>query len=184
MADLVLFPVLGRRWWMLLIRGVLAILFGLAAFTWPSLTLLVLITIFGIYAFIDGVLALVIGIHARWWILVAVGVAGILIGLIAFFRPGLTALTLLLFIAVWAVLRGAIELFAAVQLRKVIANEWALIIAGLCSVAFGVLLFARPAAGALAVIWIIGAYALIVGVFLVLLAFRVKRHHNTAAVMP
>lgn len=179
MANVALFPVLGQRWWMLLIRGIAAILFGVAAFTWPGLTILILTTIFGVYAIVDGVLALIVGVHARWWLLAAAGVLGIVIGLVAFFYPGLTALTLLLIIAVWAILRGALELVAAVELRRVIANEWALIIAGVCSLAFGILLFARPAAGALAVIWIIGAYAMLIGFFLVLLAFRVRRHHHT-----
>ncbi|MBV8808544.1 MAG: DUF308 domain-containing protein, partial [Acidobacteriaceae bacterium] len=95
---------------------------------------------------------------------------------------GLTALTLLLIIAAWAIVRGIIEITAAIQLRKVIANEWALILGGICSVIFGLILFARPAAGALAVIWIIGAYALIIGVILILLSLRVRRHHAVATV--
>jgi len=181
-ANLVLFPVLGRRWWMLLLRGIIAIIFGLLAFAWPGLTLIILTALFGGYALVDGIFALVAGIHARWVVLALIGVLGIIAGLITFFFPGLTALTLLLIIAAWAIVRGIIEITAAIQLRKVIANEWALILGGICSVIFGLILFARPAAGALAVIWIIGAYALIIGVILILLSLRVRRHHAVATV--
>lgn len=181
MADLTLFPMLGRRWWILLARGIVAIVFGLLAFAWPGLTIIILTTLFAVYALVDGVFALVVGIHARWWVLAVVGILGILAGLFAFFYPGLTALTLLLIIAAWAVVRGVIEIAAAIQLRKVIANEWALILGGVFSVVFGIILFARPAVGALAVVWIIGAYALVIGIFLVMLSFRVKRHRHAVA---
>jgi uncharacterized membrane protein HdeD (DUF308 family) len=179
--DLILFPGLGRRWWILLVRGIVAIVFGLLAFAWPGLTIIILTTLFAVYALVDGVFALIIGVHARWWLLALLGVLGILAGLFAFFYPGLTALTLLLIIAAWAIVRGIFEIAAAIQLRKVIANETALIIAGVCSVIFGIILFARPAIGVLAVVWIIGAYALIIGIFLIVLAFRVKRHHLAIA---
>jgi uncharacterized membrane protein HdeD (DUF308 family) len=177
-TDVMLFPVLGRRWWILLVRGILAILFGLLAFAWPGLTILILTALFAAYALMDGVFALIIGIHTRWWFLALVGMLGIIAGLVAFFYPGLTALTLLLIIAGWAIVRGVVEIAAAIQLRKVIANEWALILAGLFSVVFGVILFARPLVGALAVIWIIGAYALIIGIFLIILSFKVKSHQH------
>jgi uncharacterized membrane protein HdeD (DUF308 family) len=183
MADLVLFSVLGQRWWMLLIRGIAAIVFGLLAFSWPGLTIIILTALFAAYALVDGIFALVVGVHAHWWVLAFVGMLGIVAGLVAFFYPGLTALTLLLIIAAWAIVRGIIEITAAIQLRKVIANEWALILGGLCSVVFGIILFARPAVGALAVIWIIGAYALIIGIFLIILSFRVKHHHHALGVV-
>ncbi len=181
MADLILFPVLGRRWWILLVRGILAIVFGLLAFAWPGLTILILTTLFGAYAVVDGVFALIVGMHARWWVLALFGLLGIVAGLVAFFYPGLTALTLLLIIAAWAIVRGIIEIAAAIQLRKVIPNEWALILGGICSIVFGLILFARPAIGALAVIWIIGFYALIIGIFLIVLSFRVKGHQHAIA---
>lgn len=183
MPDLILFPVLGRRWWILLIRGMVAIVFGLLAFTWPGLTILILTTLFAAYALVDGVFALIAGIHARWWMLAFIGVLGVLAGLVAFFYPGLTALTLLLIIAAWAIVRGIIEIAAAIQLRRVIANEWALILGGICSIIFGIILFARPTVGALAVIWIIGAYAWIIGIFLIILSFRVKRHKHAIAML-
>lgn len=182
MAELILFPVLGRRWWILLVRGIAAIVFGLLAFAWPGLTIIILTALFAAYALVDGIFALIAGIHARWWVLSLVGIVGIVAGLVAFLYPGLTAFTLLVFIAAWAIMRGIIEIAAAVQLRKVITNEWALILGGVCSVAFGIILFARPAAGALAVIWIIGVYALIIGTFLITLSFRIKRHQHVIAV--
>jgi uncharacterized membrane protein HdeD (DUF308 family) len=182
-ANLILFPGLGRRWWILLVRGVIAVVFGLLAFAWPGLTIIILTALFAAYALVDGVFALLVGLHSRWWVLAMIGVLGIVAGLVAFLSPGLTALTLLLIIATWAILRGIIEIAAAIQLRKVIANEWALILGGICSVVFGIILFARPAVGALAVIWIIGAYALIIGIFLIILSFRVKRHQHAIAVL-
>ena len=182
MADLTLFPVLRRRWWMLLLRGIVAIVFGLLAFAWPGLTLIILTTLFAVYALMDGAFALVVGIHARWWILALLGALGMLAGLIAFFYPGLTAITLLLIIGAWAIIRGVIEIAAAIQLRKIIANEWALILGGVFSIVFGLILFARPGAGALAVIWIIGAYALAVGMLLIMLSFRVRRHEHALGI--
>jgi uncharacterized membrane protein HdeD (DUF308 family) len=104
------------------------------------------------------------------------GAIGIVAGILAFFYPGVTAITLLFIIAAWAIVRGAAEIAAAVQLRKVIPNEWALIVGGVLSVLFGVILFANPAVGALAVIWVIGTYAILIGLLLTVAAFRVKRH--------
>jgi uncharacterized membrane protein HdeD (DUF308 family) len=169
---------------MLLLRGIVAILFGFAAFVVPGITLLFLTTLFAIYAFVDGVFALIAGLHWKWWILSVLGVIGILAGIFAFFYPGVTAITLLFIIAAWAIIRGAAEIAAAVQLRKVIPNEWSLILGGVLSVLFGVILFAFPAIGILSVIWIIGIYAILFGLLLVVVSFRVKRHPWTAAGLP
>jgi len=166
---------------MLLIRGIIAILFGLLAFTWPGLTLVVLTALFAAYAFVDGIVAMTVGFHSRWWSLVFLGLLGVLAGLVAFFYPGMTALTLLYLIGAWAFIRGIIEIAAAIQLRKVISNEWALILGGICSILFGIILFARPGVGILAVIWIIGVYALIIGIFLVSLSFKLKSHQARVA---
>jgi uncharacterized membrane protein HdeD (DUF308 family) len=161
---------------MLLLRGIVAILFGLAAFVVPGITILFLTTLFAVYAFVDGVFAFIAGLHWKWWILSVLGAIGIVAGILAFFYPGVTAITLLFIIAAWAIVRGAAEIAAAVQLRKVIPNEWALIVGGVLSVLFGVILFANPAVGALAVIWVIGTYAILIGLLLTVAAFRVKRH--------
>jgi uncharacterized membrane protein HdeD (DUF308 family) len=176
MAGFVIHPRLAQRWWMLLVRGILAILFGTIAFAWPGITVLFLTTLFALFAIIDGVIAMSVGLHTRWTGLTVLGGVGVLIGILALAFPGATAFTLLFIIAGWAIVRGAAEIAAAVQLRKVIPNEWALIFGGTLSVLFGVLLFANPAAGALSVIWIIGTYAILIGLLLIYAAFRVKTH--------
>ncbi len=169
---------LTRSWWVLAVRGVLAIALGLAAFVWPALTLGALVLLFGVYAIADGVMALVGALWHRsrdWWLLLAEAGIGIAAGVAAFVWPGLTALILVYLIAAWAIGTGLAELAAAWRLRREIANEWMLAIAGLLSVAFGVVLVARPGAGALAVVWLIGAYAVAFGISLLALALRFRR---------
>ena len=170
---------LTRFWWMFLLRGIFAVLFGLAAFTWPDLTIAVLVLLFGAYALADGIFALA-GMFGRedndrWWVSLLEGVAGIGAGLITFFWPALTAVTLLFIIAAWAIMTGLLEVIAAIRLRKEMEGEWAFILSGILSVLFGVILVARPGAGALAMIWIIGAYALAFGVLLIFLALRIRK---------
>ncbi len=173
--------VLARNWWALALRGVFAILFGVAAFAWPSLTLAALVILFGAYALVDGVFALVAAVraaeaHERWWLFVLEGLVGIVIGIITFIWPGITALVLLYLIAWWALITGVFEIAAAIRLRRQIKHEWTLVLGGLASVVFGLLLFYRPGAGALAVVWLIGTYALIFGVLFLMLGFRLRGH--------
>jgi uncharacterized membrane protein HdeD (DUF308 family) len=180
---------LARNWWLMAIRGVAAILFGIAAFLWPGLTLSVLVLMFGAYALVDGIFAIVAGIMARkeqerWWMMILTGVSGIVVGILTFMWPGITALVLLYFIAAWAILTGIFEIAAAVRLRKEIEGEWLLILAGIASVIFGVLLVIAPGAGALAVTWMIGAYALIFGILLVVLAFRLRSWRDSTIDQP
>jgi len=167
-----------RNWWMLVLRGVCAILFGLLAFTRPGLTLGALILLWGVYAFADGILAFIAAFSgagtAPWWVLILEGLVGIAAAGAAFLIPGITALVLLYIIGAWAIVRGLFEIAAAIQLRKEIDNEVWLGLAGVASVFFGIILFARPGVGALAVIWVIGIYALAFGVLLVALGFRVR----------
>jgi uncharacterized membrane protein HdeD (DUF308 family) len=170
---------LSRNWWVLLLRGIVAILFGAFTFLQPGISLASLLLLFGAFAFADGVLGAWTAITSRkdrenWWVLLLEGLVGIGVGVLALIKPGLTALALLFYISIWAIATGVLEIVAAVRLRKEIEGEWALILAGLASVAFGVLLMARPGSGALAVLWIIGSYALVFGVLLVILAFKVK----------
>jgi uncharacterized membrane protein HdeD (DUF308 family) len=176
MDRLIVGPAMRRRWWVLLLRGILAILFGLVSFAWPGPMILVLTTVFAVYAFIDGLLALTAGLHGRWPFLVILGVIGIIAGLVAFFFPSVAVLTFLFIIGAWAIIRGAAEIATAVQLRKVIANEWSLIMGGIISVLFGVLLISRPQIGAVSILWVIGTYAIIIGALLVVHAFRVRNH--------
>ncbi len=175
---------LARNWWVLVLRGVLAVLFGLAAFFWPGLTALVLVSLFGAYALIDGIFAVVAGIqqygkHERWWAVLLEGIVGILIGLLTFFWPGVTALGLLYFIAAWALVTGVFEIVAAIRLRREIEGEWLLGLSGVASVLFGLLLVIFPSAGVLSVIWIIGAYALLFGVIMIILGLRMRGRGGT-----
>ena len=172
-------PVLSRNWWALALRGLLAVLFGLAAFFLPGITLTALILLFGAFALVDGVFAIVAAVRAeehgaRWWLLLAEGVFGVLIGILTFIWPGLTALVLLYFVAAWAIVTGVFEIAGAVRLRQEIEGEWALILGGVLSVIFGVLLAVLPGVGILALVWLIGAYAVVFGVLLIILAFRVR----------
>ncbi len=173
-----------RNWWMLVLRGVAAILFGVLAFTRPGLTLGALILLWGIYAFIDGILAFTAAFSGAtgtpWWVLTLEGLVGVAAAAAAFLIPGITALVLLYIIAAWAIVKGLFEIAAAIQLRKEIDNEIWLGQAGLASVFFGVVLFARQGVGVLAVVWLIGMYAILFGVLLVALGFRVR----TAATRP
>ena len=168
---------LPRHWWLVALRGVAAIVFGILAFIWPGITLSVLILFFGAYAIVDGALALYAATRSRGqhvWASVLEGIVGIAAGLIAFFSPGITALALLIVIAVWAIVTGVMEVIAAVELRHVIPNEWFLIISGLLSVVFGILLLVQPGAGALALVWLIGLYAVVFGIGMLALAWRLR----------
>jgi uncharacterized membrane protein HdeD (DUF308 family) len=170
---------LTRHWWIFLVRGALAILFGLGAFFWPGITLAALVVLFGAFAFADGFMTLVAAIQGRnvirhWWLYLLEGLAGIGAGVLTFFWPGITAVVLLAFIAAWAIITGILEIAAAIRLRKEIEGEWALGLSGVLSILFGLILMARPGAGALAVVWIIGAYAIAFGVVMILLSFRLR----------
>jgi len=174
MNDFPLLNAFANHWWVLLLRGIAAVLFGFLAFVWPGLTLVVLVFLFGAYALVDGVTALFVGGRARAWWMVFAGVLGIIAGVLTFIFPGITAFWLLILIASWAIVRGIFEIVAAIQLRKELTNEWMLIIGGAFSIIFGVLLFLNPAAGALAVVWLIGAYAAAFGIMMIVLAFRLR----------
>jgi uncharacterized membrane protein HdeD (DUF308 family) len=177
---------LAENWWLLLLRGVAAIAFGVLAFAWPGITLVVLTYMWGLYAISDGILALWAAIAGRggeiaprWWLAV-VGIAGILAGLLTFVWPEMTALVLLMFIASWAIVVGVLQIWGAIRLRKEIEGEWLLALSGVLSVAFGVIMFAQPGAGALAVVWLIGWFAIFAGCVYIALAFRLKQHKRPA----
>lgn len=168
---------LYRSWWVLLLRGVIAIGFGVMAWTLPTVSLTVLVLIFGVYVMTDGILGVWTAILGRkerehWWALLIWGLAGIGIGVLTFLAPHITAVILLFYIAIWAVITGILEIVIAIRLRNEITGEWLLVLGGLASVVFGVILMARPLVGALAVLWLIGTYAVIFGIILVTLAFR------------
>jgi uncharacterized membrane protein HdeD (DUF308 family) len=170
---------LSRNWWLVVLRGVVAILFGVLAFVWPAITWLTLIVMFGVYAIVDGLVTVFTGMSRtkdspRWWVFLLEGVLTIGAGVVALIWPGLTALVLIYMIASWAVITGILEIAAAVRLRDEISNEWVLGLGGFVSMVLGILLFVQPAAGGIAIIWIIAGYALIFGVLLVVLGFRLK----------
>ena len=156
--------------------------------TWflPGLSLAALVLLFGVYALADGVLAIWSAIagrreHEYWWVLLLEGLLGVGIGVLTFVAPGITALALLLYIAVWAVATGVLEILAAIRLRKEIEGEWLLALAGIASVIFGAWLMVQPGLGALALLWLIATYAIVFGLLLVVLAFKARRFASAVA---
>src|SRR6202158_496242 len=170
------------NWWALAIRGVVGILLGIAAVAWPGITLLVLIAVFAVYLLIDGVLALIAGARARSWLLAVEGAAGIVAAILAVLWPGITALILVYLIAAWAIVTGALELGAAYLLRRVVKGEWLLVVGGVISIAFGILLAINPAAGLVTIVWLFGAYMLIFGAITLALGLRLRSTRATIAV--
>ncbi len=182
--ELEMFPA-TTRWWALVIRGLAAIAFGVLAFWRPSISLFALVIMFGAYAIVDGVFAVVVAIRGArvlpgWGWLLAEGIVGIGAGVVTFLWPGITAVALLAVIAAWAVLTGIAEVVTAIRLRRHLHGEWMLAATGVLSVAFGAILAMRPLAGALAVTWLIGLYAILFGALLVGLGFRLHRWQEIA----
>lgn len=176
---------LARNWWALALRGAIAVVFGLLTFAMPGMTLQILLLLFGAYALVDGIFTILAAVreaqaHHRWGVLLLEGIAGILAGVLTFAWPGITALVLLYLIAAWAIFTGIFEIAAAIKLRKVITGEWFLALSGVASVLFGLLLFLAPGPGALVVVWWIGAYALVFGILMIALAFRLRSWARTA----
>jgi uncharacterized membrane protein HdeD (DUF308 family) len=170
-----------RYWWTVALRGALAVLFGLAAWIWPDVTIRVLVLLFGFYALVDGLLALAAALVGgrlvsgrRGW-LIFEGVAGVAVGVVTFIWPEITTLALLYLIAFWAIATGVLEVVASVMLRRELRGEWLLAAGGIISVLFGLFLVIRPGDGAIAVAWLIGLYAIIFGIALIALGFRLRQ---------
>jgi len=176
---------LSKVWWAFLIRGLAAIIFGILALVWPSATLAVLIILFGTYALVDGVFLAVKAISS-WnarddrWLLLIEGLLGIGIGVMTFVSPAVTAIALLFYIAAWSLATGIIEIVSGIRLRKEISGEIWWILSGIVSIIFAVLLMLFPGAGVLGVLWLISTYAIIFGVLLVMLSFRLLSHRGHA----
>ena len=174
---------LARNWWAIVLRGIFAILFGIGTFLWPGITLAVLVLLYGAYLFVDGILAVLWALARRregsfsWEVFLA-GLASLAAGVVTLLWPGVTAVALLYLIAVWAIVRGIFEILAAFHLRRELRNEWLLALNGVLSVALGVVLIVAPGAGALAVLWLIGTFALVVGILMIILGFRLKGMKN------
>jgi uncharacterized membrane protein HdeD (DUF308 family) len=178
---------LKRGWWLLVLRAVAAIAFGVLTWIQPAISLAALVLLFGVYALADGLLGLWMALSGRkgndhWWLLLLASLVGIGVGLLTFAAPGITALALLFYIAVWAIATGVLQIVAALRLRREISGEWWLILAGIASVAFGAILISRPAAGALTVVWLIAAYAIVYGILELMLAFKARSF--TARLIP
>src|SRR6266567_4728436 len=172
--------VLARNWGLVAVRGVVALLFGLFTIALPGITLAALVILFGAYALVDGLFSVWSALANRrgephWVALLLAGLAGIVVGIVTFLMPGITAIILLYLIAAWAIVRGVAEIAMAIQLRKVVTGEWLLGLAGALSVLFGVFLVMFPGAGALAVVLWIGIWAVVLGLVVIALAFRLRQ---------
>ena len=174
---------LAANWWALALRGLVAVLFGLLTLFLPGITLVTLVLLFGAYALVDGVFNVIafFRVASHQWALLIEGVIGIIAGVLTFAWPAITAIVLLYLIAFWAILTGILEIVAGIRLRKVITNEWLLLLMGVLSFLFGMLILFAPGAGALAIVLWIGAYALVFGIFLLALAFRLRWHRRLIA---
>jgi uncharacterized membrane protein HdeD (DUF308 family) len=181
--------VLARNWWAVALRGVLAIVFGVLAFVNPGITVAALVLLFGAYSLVDGVFAIIAGLraaqrHERWWPFALEGLASIVVGIIAFLMPAAAAFALLMLASAWSIVTGIFRIAAAVRLRKQIQGEWLLILNGILSVAFGVIIAIFPGAGLVTLVWLIGMYAIVFGVILLVLGFRLRGHGAKVAAKP
>lgn len=179
-----LLQLLAKNWWLLLLRGLCGIVFGLLTLAWPGLTLVTLIFFYGAFVAVEGVVEIVAAFRGgsaapRWWLALA-GIVALGAAAATFLAPGVTALVLLYLIGGWAVARGVFEIIGAIQLRKEIDNEWLLIFSGAMSVLFGLCVFFWPGASALTLLWLIGAYAIVAGALCVALALRLRKHSPSA----
>jgi uncharacterized membrane protein HdeD (DUF308 family) len=170
-----MFEVLTRKWWVIALRGILAIVFGVVALAYPGITLVALALLFGAYVFVDGIFAIGAGIgrggrEAVWYVLE--GILGIAFGIATYLYPGITAQALVFLVGLWAILTGIFEVIAGFELP--LSRDWLLALAGVVSIIFGVLVFANPVGGALAVVWLIGIYALVFGVTLLVFSIRLR----------
>jgi uncharacterized membrane protein HdeD (DUF308 family) len=191
MEGVIMRQSIAKNWWALVIRGLLGVGLGVITFIWPGITLASLVILFGAYALVDGIMAVVAAVraveaHERWGALVFEGIVGIGAGLVTMAWPAITAVWLIYIIAAWAIVTGVFEIAAAIKLRKHVQGEWLLALTGIASLIFGVLIMAAPLAGALVIAIWVGAYAMIFGVLLIALGFRLRSwaqgHHAGPAV--
>jgi len=170
---------LNRSWWLVVLRGVVAIAFGVLTFVKPNISLASLVLLFGAFSFADGILRIGCAIAGDGdsesrWLLALAGLLGIAVGVLTLMAPDITAYALVIYVGAWALVTGALEIVAAIKLRGIIDNEWLLALAGLASIAFGILIMARPREGALTLLWLIGGYAIFFGVVLLAFAFKAR----------
>lgn len=175
--------VMSRNWGGIALRGVLAILFGIVAFVWPGPTVAVLVIFLGAFALLEGITNVVVGVRGREGWSILEGAISVIAGVVFLVWPKIGALTLLYLVAAWAILTGVVRIVAAIQLRRVVRNEWFLVLSGVASVLFGVIAAAFPGAGILALLWFVAAWAIVIGVLLIALAISVRQvgHQTTAS---
>ena len=171
--------IIEKRWWVFALRGLIAVALGIIALVNPGIALLTLIIIFGIYSFVDGLFDVIISISNRkdnekWWALLIAGIASVVIGVISLSNPSITGIALVYLIAVKALINGVLEIAAAIELRHFIEGEWMMVISGILSILFGIVLFASPNQGALAMLWVIGIFAIVIGIWLIIFAFHLR----------
>ena len=169
-----------RKWWLFLLRGLAAVLFGLLAIIWPELTVMTLVILFGAFVLVDGLFALLAGFvtvegNPRWWALNIAGLLAVVIGVVTFIWPEITETVLLYFIAAWAVVTGLFRFIAALQLRQTIAGEWLMLLNSILSVIFGILLFVFPQEGAVGLVIVIGVFAMILGILNIIFGLQLRR---------
>ena len=166
-------------WWLVLLRGIFALLFGIVAFVWPVWTAVLLVYLFGAYILIDGIMGVVLAfqernVYTRWWLILLGGIIGIILGIIVFLSPLFTAIALIYLIAAWAIITGVIEVIAAFFVLTVAGREWALLLSGAISIILGIVMFRIPVASLLAFVWLIGVFAFIYGIVLLVRAFQFR----------
>jgi uncharacterized membrane protein HdeD (DUF308 family) len=184
-----MFNLMTQNWWAIALRGLVAVLFGIAAFVWPGITLWALVAIFGAYALVDGIFAVIEAfrrdvVGQRWWALLFEGFVGIAIGILTFVWPGLTAMGLLYLIAFWAIVTGVFEVITAIRLRHEIRGEWMMALIGILSIALGLLMVAFPLAGALSVVLMIGAFVFATGALMIALGFKLRSLRHPGGEIP
>lgn len=169
-----------RSWWSLMIRGILAVIFGMLALFAPAKTLDFLIVLFGVFVLVVGLVATLGAIMHRkesenWWLILIPGIAGIVIGIISMAMPAFTQTVIIYLIAIWALVSGIGQLYSAMKLRRDVEGEWMPILIGIISIVLAVLLFARPLDAAATVMWLVGLFVLVIGILWILMGFRVRR---------
>ncbi len=169
-----------QGWWVFLLRGLAAVIFGILALVWPGLTLFVLIIAFGIWVIFDGVVEIWNGFtnregHDRWWVDILLGIVGIVAGILIISLPGITAVVAMYYIGAWMVVTGILQIIYAIKLREEISGEWFLILTGVLSVILGIIFFIFPGSGAVSLVWLIAIYAIVFGIILVIFSFRARK---------
>jgi uncharacterized membrane protein HdeD (DUF308 family) len=170
---------LKRNWWVLVIRGICGIAFGVIAFAYPGLALATLVILFGAWVLVDGVFRIVGATAGRasdpdWGFHLIIGLLGVVVGFLTFSAPGLTALILVIYIGAWALMIGAVEIALAIKLRRELKGEWLLVLMGLASIIFAVVILWNPGPGALALLWLIASYAIVLGILAIIFGFRLR----------